>query len=135
MPNGSARITHLALPVRDLEQSTAFYQRWASLEPTGEIREQLGRRMAALTDSGQSFSLVLIEAPEVVPLASVAHVGVNVNSNEEVTRVAEDAMREGCLGMGASLGPDPLGFSAFLRDPDGHQLEIYHGEHAGVAGV
>jgi catechol 2,3-dioxygenase-like lactoylglutathione lyase family enzyme len=135
MAKSAPRFTHLALPVSDLERSTEFYQRLTSMEVTNGVKDQVGSRMAGLTDSDGSFVLVLIETSSVQPLSGIAHMGVSCDSTEEVTRLAEEAKGVGHQVIGPAERPAPLGYSAFVTDPDGHQVEIYHGQHAGIMGV
>jgi len=40
-----------------------------------------------------------------------------------------EAEREGCLRHGPVDSGYPLGYWAFLADPDGHQLELSYGQN------
>ncbi|HVE45651.1 MAG TPA: VOC family protein [Acidimicrobiales bacterium] len=126
--SGTSRITHLALPVTDLKRSTEFYQRWASLEIEPGLSHPVeDGSMVRLTDKSGSFALMLVKSRDVVPLAGTGHIGVSLDSDEQVTTVAEAAASEGFRTLDSEARPGPLGLSAFISDPDGHQVEFYHG--------
>ncbi|MCA1845406.1 MAG: VOC family protein, partial [Actinobacteria bacterium] len=84
-----------------------------------------------LSDGTRPFVLVLIETgkPFEHRLAGHAHLGVACDSREEVDRLAGRAGEAGCLLSGPSDSGPPLGYWAFLSDPDGHQLELSYGQN------
>lgn len=132
-PGGAALsdvgLTHIALPVRDLDASIAFYARYARMQV---VHRREG--VVWLSDRTRAFAIVLIAVPEVeYPLRPVAHLGVACESRAEVERLCAQARAEGRLvGGPADFGP-PVGYWAFLRDPDGHTLEVSHGQDVGLA--
>ena len=119
----------MALPVTDLERSIAVYARYAAM-PVVHRRD----RVVWLSDRTRPFVIVLIETPEVAaPLLPVAHLGVACASREEVDALCRRAKQEDALVSGPlDYGP-PVGYWGFLRDPDGHTLEVSHGQEVGVA--
>ena len=119
----------MALPVTDLERSVAFYTRYAAMQV---VHRREG--VVWLSDRTRPFVIVLIETREVVaPLTPVAHLGVACASRAEVDALCREAEREGVLVSGPlDYGP-PVGYWAFLRDPDGHTLEVSHGQEVGLA--
>jgi catechol 2,3-dioxygenase-like lactoylglutathione lyase family enzyme len=122
-------LTHVALPARDLERSIDFYARYARMQV-------VHRREGAvwLSDKTRPFVVVLLEAPEIgTPLLPVSHLGVACESREEVDRLCTQAAGEGCLIGGPNDYGPPVGYWAFLRDPDGHTLEVSHGQEVGLA--
>jgi len=77
---------------------------------------------------------VLIETGRVTkPLLPVAHLGVGCESRAEVDRLCALAREEERLHDGPRDYGPPVGYWAFLRDPDGHCLEISHGQEVGLA--
>jgi catechol 2,3-dioxygenase-like lactoylglutathione lyase family enzyme len=70
---------------------------------------------------------------EVKPLLPYAHLGVGVASRQEVDRLCELARTNACLVYEAKDSGPPVGYWAFLRDPDGHTLEIAFGQELGLA--
>jgi hypothetical protein len=87
-----------------------------------------------LSDKTRPFVIVLMQSADVAhPLRPAAHLGVACESRDEIDRLATRARDEGRLVEGpADYGP-PVGYWAFLRDPDGHTLEISYGQDVGLA--
>jgi catechol 2,3-dioxygenase-like lactoylglutathione lyase family enzyme len=123
--------THLALVVSDLERSIAFYARYAGMQVVHR-RHDPGGRVVWLSDLTRPFVLVLIEGEVEARLAGSCHLGVGCASREEVERLAGAARAEGCLALGPTDSGPPIGYWAFLRDPDGHHLELSFGQEVGL---
>jgi catechol 2,3-dioxygenase-like lactoylglutathione lyase family enzyme len=120
--------THVALEVTDLEASIAFYSAFAGMQVVHRRP-----RVAWLSDRTRPFVIVLVKAKSVeTKLLPLAHLGVACASREEIDRLSEAARREDRLIEGPrDLGP-PIGYYVFIRDPDGHTLELSHGQEVGV---
>lgn len=122
-------LTHVALPVRDLDASIDFYARYAGMQV---VHRREG--VVWLSDRTRPFVIVLMGGSEVAhPLRPAAHLGVGCASREDVDRLCAAARAEGCLVGGPQDYGPPVGYWAFLRDPDGHTLEISHGQEVGLA--
>lgn len=122
-------LTHLALPVTDLDTSIAFYESYARMQVVHRRPD-----VVWISDKTRPFVIVLIETPEVEhPVRPVAHLGVGCASRDEVERLSERARSEGCLISGPEDYGPPVGYWAFLRDPDGHTLEISFGQEVALA--
>jgi hypothetical protein len=52
---------------------------------------------------------------------------------EEVDRLCRTAREEGYLRLSSRDSGPPLGYWAFLGDPDGHTLELAYGQEVGLA--
>lgn len=120
--------THVALPARDLEASIAFYARYARMQV---VHRREG--VVWLSDRTRPFVIVLMQAGEVEPLRPAAHLGVACESRAEVDRLCAIAREEKALVDGPQDYGPPVGYWAFLADPDGHTLEISHGQDVGLA--
>ena len=120
--------THVALEVTDLDASIAFYGAFAGMQVVHRRP-----RVAWLSDRTRPFVIVLVETERVgTTLRPLAHLGVACSSREEIDRLSEIARRKDRLIEGPTdLGP-PIGYYAFIRDPDGHTLELSHGQEVGV---
>ena len=128
---GSAKdvgLTHVALPATNLEASIAFYFKYAKMHVVHRRPE-----VVWLSDKTRPFVIVLMEAPDVpFPLAPFAHLGVACGSPEEIDELCETARDDGCLIAGPMDYGPPVGYWAFLRDPDGHTIEISYGQEVGL---
>ncbi len=122
-------LTHVALPACDLDASIAFYADYARMQV---VHRREG--VVWLSDKTRPFVIVLMESSEVLhPLHPPAHLGVACESRDDVDRLCARAREEGRLiGGPADYGP-PVGYWAFIRDPDGHTLEVSHGQDVGLA--
>jgi catechol 2,3-dioxygenase-like lactoylglutathione lyase family enzyme len=131
-PRTDVGATHIALTVSDLDASIAFYARYAAMKVVHQRKDTT--RVAWISDLTRPFVLVLIETPRVeFRLAGFNHIGVGCASRDEVDRLCADAREAGCLALGPIDSGYPIGYWAFLRDPDGHQLEISFGQEVGIA--
>ena len=122
-------LTHVALPVRSLAASVAFYRKYASMHA---VHQRPG--VVWVSDGTRPFALVLIETSnEIKPLLPMAHLGVGVRSRDEVDRICRLAREEQCLAREPEDSGPPVGYWALIRDPDGHTLEVAFGQEVGTA--
>jgi len=122
-------LTHVALPVRSLATSVAFYAKYGGMHP---VHQRPG--VVWVSDRTRPFAVVLIETSNAIkPLLPMAHLGVGVPSREDVDHLCALARADGCLLREAQDSGPPVGYWALLSDPDGHTLEIAHGQELGNA--
>lgn len=132
LPRIDLGATHVALTVTDLDASVAFYARYTGMRVVHE-RDEQGSRVAWISDLTRPFVLVLMQAERVEHrLAGFCHIGVGCASRAEVDSLAELARSEGRLALGPTDSGGPIGYWVFLRDPDGHQLELSYGQQIGL---
>ena len=137
-------LTHVAFLVGDLDASLAFYATYARMRPVHR-RTDGGARVAWITDGTRPFVLVLVEVPRWVPrpalraassimrfLRPFEHLGVGCESRVEVDRLAAAAKAEGRLQLAPKESGPPVGYWAFLTDPDGRALELSYGQEVGL---
>ena len=127
-------LTHLALPVSNLDASIAFYAKYAAMQVVHRRPRETdpAREIAWLSDLTRPFVIVLAEMTVEHPLGPFAHLGVACESREAVDQLAEQAKRDGCYRDGPQeLGP--AGYLVNLSDPDGHTLELSYGQEVGLA--
>ena len=128
-------VTHVALPVTDLDASLAFYERFARMRPVHRRTDpESGTSVAWISDLTRPFVVVLIEVPSIdTCLGGVfCHLGVGVGTRADVDRSCELARAEGVTVMGPIDSGPPVGYWAYLVDPDGHNLEISFGQEVGL---
>lgn len=134
--------THVALLVTDIDASVRFYAKYAAMKVVHQRREALGGSVAWITDGTRPFVIVLVQTPRVFPASlvrwvvrrvlSLEHLGVGCSSRDEVDRLCALAKDEGCLQFAPRDSGPPVGYWAFLRDPDGHSLELSFGQEVGL---
>lgn len=136
-------LTHIALPVRNMADMLAFYERYTTMKLIHERKDdETGLRSVWLanerdiTEQGARFVIVLIEGqvPRAVVgdeiqehygfLTSFSHLGFSLESRDEVDRVAALAKEEGCLVLGPMYRNEVVGYICLIRDPDGNNLEF-----------
>ena len=135
-------LTHIALPVRDLEAHLAFWRKYTTMEKIHErYEEDTGLRTAWLanaedkTEQAARFVVVLIEGrlptqitgdikEEYGFLRSISHLGISLDSRADVDRVAEMAREDGILVLGPMYRNAIVGYICLVRDPDGNNVEF-----------
>jgi catechol 2,3-dioxygenase-like lactoylglutathione lyase family enzyme len=122
--------THVALPVKNVDASIAFYSKYARMEVVHRRSDRTAQSdVVWLSDLTRPFVIVLIEVPKVDnPLLPIAHLGVACETREEIDRLCNEARSDGVLQEGPKDDGYPVGYWAFISDPDGHTLEISHGQ-------
>lgn len=127
-------LTHIALPVTDVDASIDFYRRFAEMEVVHDRRDvETGDRVVWVSDRTRPFVIVLIQQRAISHvLGGFAHLGVGCASRAEVDRRCELAQREGHVVLGPMDSGDPVGYWALITDPDGHNLEVSHGQEVGL---
>ena len=127
-------LTHIALPVADVEASVAFYSKYARMSVVHRRKDSESEgEVVWVSDRTRPFVIVLIGVGRVEhPLRPWAHLGVGCESREEVDRLCGEAKAEGSLLMGPTDSGYPVGYWALLSDPDGHTLELSFGQEVGL---
>lgn len=128
-------LTHIALPASNIEQSIQFYRTYANMSVVHQrVDEDTGVPVVWLSDQTRPFVIVLIQTASVHPVLSpMAHLGVGCKSREEMDALCKKAQQEGVLMKAPQESGYPVGYWAFLRDPDGHTLELSYGQEVGLA--
>jgi catechol 2,3-dioxygenase-like lactoylglutathione lyase family enzyme len=127
-------LTHVALPVADIEASLDFYRRYADMDTVHRRSDdQTGDQVVWVSDRTRPFVIVLIEQDGARGgLTGFSHLGIGCDSRQEVDRRCEVARREGRSVLGPLDSGPPVGYWAFITDPDGNNLELSHGQEVGI---
>jgi len=127
-------LTHIALPVSNLERSIEFYATYAEMQVVHRrIDTATGVAVVWLSDHTRPFAIVLIQAHSVQPVLSpLAHLGIGCKSREAMNMLCNKARQAGLLVEAPKDAGYPVGYWAFLRDPDGHTLELSYGQEIGL---
>ena len=125
-------LTHVALPVRDLDVSIAFYERYAGMRVVHHrVDGDVG--VAWLSDLTREFVVVLIVTDVTHTLGGWSHLGVACADRAEVDARCAAAREGGVAVDGPHDDGPPVGYWAILPDPDGHHLELAFGQDVGGA--
>ena len=134
--------THVALPVRNLDETLAFYAKYTTLENIHERTDsETGLRSVWLANPGDKteqaarFVLVLIEGslPKQITgdieeeygfLTSIAHLGISLDTRGEVDHIAEMAEKDGILVLEPMYRNEVVGYICLITDPDGNNIEF-----------
>jgi catechol 2,3-dioxygenase-like lactoylglutathione lyase family enzyme len=126
-------LTHVALFVRDVERSVAFYRRFCDLDVVHDRTEPSGGRVVWVGEQKHRprFVLVLIHGtPDDARSApsSFAHFGFSCRTRHEVDARAALARDAGVLELPPRDAGGVVGYYCILRDPDGNAVEFSHGQ-------
>tara|TARA_R110002072_G_scaffold234586_3_gene392183 strand:+ start:1713 stop:2138 length:426 start_codon:yes stop_codon:yes gene_type:complete len=125
-------LTHIALCATNLDASLAFYAKYANMHIVHDRQDDDGR-VVWISDRTRPFVVVLMQASDPgTILKPFAHLGVGCASRDEVDRLCAMAREDGILIREPEDSGPPVGYWAFLRDPDGHTLELAHGQEVGL---
>jgi lactoylglutathione lyase len=125
----SFRVHHTMLPVADLNRSVAFYTRLFGMKVKERHASEARKVEVGLVGYGDKASepfLELIEdisenAPDQVTPANI-HVGIDVSDLRKLCAILE---KEGVSFIRPlKQRSDGMGVSAWIRDPDGHEIEL-----------
>jgi catechol 2,3-dioxygenase-like lactoylglutathione lyase family enzyme len=127
-------LTHVALPVTDVDASVDFYRRYADMEIVHRRRDaETGDEVVWVSDRTRPFVIVLIgQDPATGGLTGFSHLGVGCASRAEVDRRCDLARGEGRRVVGPLDSGPPVGYWGFIADPDGNNLELSHGQEVGL---
>jgi len=129
-------LSHIALPVSDLDRSLEFYRRFGGLEVVHRRESHPGHAVAWISDLTRPFVVVLLQTDAAASpgrLGGWAHMGVGCLSTAEVDRRLAEAATDGYDIIGPCDDGPPVGYWGIIVDPDGHNLELAYGQQVGLA--
>jgi len=130
----SARLTHLALHVVDMDACIAFYRDYCGMAITHERRSEK-QRIVWLAEPGREreFIFVLMDGGRDLRLPDndYRHFGFALPSREAVDDIAQRAKANGDLVWPPRQEPYPVGYYCGLRDPNGNYVEFSYGQPLG----
>jgi catechol 2,3-dioxygenase-like lactoylglutathione lyase family enzyme len=95
--------------------------------------DETGDQVVWVSDRTRPFVVVLIEHDRRDGfLTGFSHLGVGCETRDEVDRRCEAARGEGRTVFGPLDSGPPVGYWAFITDPDGNNLELSHGQEVGL---
>ena len=131
-------LTHIAMHVRDLAATTAFYEEFCGLEVVHERPDKSGGdspEAVWLAEAGKEDEFVLVLIPDGPGrdqgARDFSHLGFALESRASVDAVAERARQTGRLFWEPREEPYPVGYYCGVRDPDGTLVEFSFGQPLG----
>ena len=128
------RLTHIAIQVRDLDDSIAFYRDFCGLKLVHD-RGADGRRVVWMAEPGQEkhFIFVFMQGDARPPQheRDYSHLGFALQSKDAVDAIAARAELHGWLVWAPRQEPYPVGYYCGLKDPDGYFVEFSYGQPIG----
>lgn len=128
------KCTHVALQVRDIEASIAFYARYCGMQVVHD-RTDHGVRVAWLGwgEDPPRFVIVLLQKPyEQNVQPPTQHIGMSVDSRGEVDDIYKRGEADGLSNLWPPIDAGPIvGYYCGLPDPDGNRVEFSHGQRLG----
>jgi catechol 2,3-dioxygenase-like lactoylglutathione lyase family enzyme len=120
--------THIALVCSNADKTIEFYRRFADMTVIHDRRDPNGR-VFWLSDLNRAFAIVFIERTNgEAPLGPLGHLGVCLKSKDEVDNRITAARELGYIVSDPEESGPPVGYWAFVADPDGHTLELSYGQ-------
>ena len=127
----ASRLTHLALPCHDLDATIQWYEKYTPLRKTHHRQDPKGA-VAWLSSQESEIVLVFIQKNDtsepIAVLTPLAHLGIALDSTDQVDQVAARGENEGCLAWEPRQESDPVGYICALSDPDGNLVEFSYGQ-------
>lgn len=130
----TVKCTHVARQVRDIDASIAFHRRYCGMRVVHE-RESDGQRIVWLGwgEDPPKFVIVLLSGDYEQNIQPPwQHLGMSVDSRDEVDRLHQLALTDGIQNVWPPLDAGPIvGYYCGVPDPDGNVVEFSHGQRIG----
>lgn len=128
--------------MRNLGATLAFFEKYTTLvnihereDPATGLHSVWLANQRDITSAGARFVIVLISGKlptkitgdikeEYGFLRSISHLGISLQSREQVDQIAAMAKEDGCLLLGPMYRNEVVGYICIVTDPDGNNVEF-----------
>lgn len=117
---GGMHLTHLGLPVRDLQRSQSFYARHFGFDPATARLYDDG---TVILRNDDGFELALHRVASLGPIPEFLHFGFRLANPTEVVSVLGRLEAAGAHVLERTQEAENVSFKCV--DPDGHRVEVY----------
>ena len=127
------KCTHVALQVRDIEKSIAFYERYCAMQIVQDRTDDFRVVWIGWGEGPPKFVIVLLHAPyESNRQPPYQHIGMAVDSRQDVDDIYARAVADGIANVWAPMdGGAIVGYFCGVADPDGNMVEFSCGQRLG----
>ena len=125
--------THVALQVRDMQRTIAFYRRYCAMQVVQDRTDSFRVVWMGWGERPPRFVLVLLETPyEVNRQPEYQHIGIAVDSRAAVDEIYARAVADGIARTWPPTDGGPIvGYFCGVADPDGNMVEFSFGQNLG----
>jgi catechol 2,3-dioxygenase-like lactoylglutathione lyase family enzyme len=131
-------LTHIAIIVSNVDQTIRFYSEWCgmSVVHTRVSEDHPDRQVVWLSSPGYEGKFVIVVLPggivkKTPDQSGFDHLGIAVESAQEVQNLAARAKAAGILFWDYQVEPYPVGPNCAVSDPDGNIVEFSYGQPIG----
>ena len=129
-----ARLTHIALHVKDVEACKAFYMNYAKLV-VAHKRDTTDQCIYWLAEKGKEEEFIFVLLPKgpghLQSEQDFSHLGFALQSKAAVDKIAQQGKQDGLLLWEPRQEPYPVGYYCGILDPDGNRVECSYGQPLG----
>ncbi|MFQ5806841.1 MAG: VOC family protein [Phycisphaerae bacterium] len=127
------KCTHVALQVRDIERSIAFYQRYCGMRVVQDRTDSFRVVWMGWGEQPPRFVVVLLDTPyEINQQPPFQHLGMAVADRDGVDAIYTRARANGIAKLWPPTDGGPIvGYYCGAADPDGNMVEFSHGQSLG----
>lgn len=127
------KCTHVALQVRNIEQSIAFYEKYCGMRVVHDRTDAFRVVWMGWGEQPPKFVIVLLESPyELNRQPPYQHLGIAVAHRDDVDAVHARAVSDGITPLWPPAdGGLVVGYFCGVADPDGNMVEFSYGQKVG----
>jgi len=131
----TARLTHVALHVKNLDSAIEFYQNYCDMRVIHTRGADSGSPIVWMSEPGREQDMVFVLMGKGYQKSQAtddySHLGFALSSTQEVDEIALKAKQDQCLVWEPRQEPYPVGYYCGVKDPSGNYVEFSYGQPLG----